>query len=141
MANFSRKNVSEEFQKFHYDEQAFDWLEKAQELGYDPETGIRYIGPNAFQKSKRIPDYFHYFGTVGEAKSFMMSSVESKCFFIFLHSNNKELQAGVKNGDLTTIRALRSESSQWFFEGESLKYLSLEDLIQKEWIDKEFVGV
>ncbi len=39
MTHYGRKDVTEEFEHYHFDNEPQDWLEAAKEKGYDPETG------------------------------------------------------------------------------------------------------
>jgi len=57
--NFHRKNVSEEFEQYHFDDEPHEWLAKAKKLKYDPENGIYYLGPSYFKG--KIPLFFHFF--------------------------------------------------------------------------------
>ncbi len=61
LKNYHKKNVTEEFERYHFDNEPDDWLDRAKSSHYDPETGIYYIGPNPFKNKRRIPPYFHFF--------------------------------------------------------------------------------
>jgi len=61
LQHYARKSVTEEFEHYHYDNEPDEWISKAKELGFDPETGIHFIGSIGNWFKKKIPIWFHVF--------------------------------------------------------------------------------
>jgi len=60
--HYNRKEVTQEFEHYHFDDQPEEWLAAAKEKKFDSETGIAYVCQSCFKaKTTKIPVWFHYF--------------------------------------------------------------------------------
>ena len=57
LRDFSSKDVSQEYQRYHLDELPDEWLLQARTQKFVPNTGIAYLGPskNYFPSKSKIP--------------------------------------------------------------------------------------
>jgi hypothetical protein len=92
LKNYHKKNVTEEYEHYHHDEQPDEWLELAKKKGYDSTTGIYYVCPAFFQK--KIPSYFHFFINENEAKNYLQEKNKNKIFI--LQRNEKSIQDSIQ---------------------------------------------
>lgn len=72
LKEWNRKNVTEQFEQYHYTDTPTEWINEAKLIGVSSE-GIRYVGPIAsfFHSSKRIPEWFIYFQKGEELDEFV----------------------------------------------------------------------
>jgi cytochrome b involved in lipid metabolism len=53
--NFTHKDVTDEFERYHFTDQPEEWMLSAREKGFDPENGIAYVGEIASFFGSKIP--------------------------------------------------------------------------------------
>jgi hypothetical protein len=84
LRQYKNKEVTQEFEHYHFDDQPEEWLEAAKKKKFDPETGLRFIGPSYFKpKSTKIPAWFHFFKTDEDIKKYLQeNSKESDKVFV-----------------------------------------------------------
>eukprot|EP01118_Nematostelium_gracile_P001816 TRINITY_DN1187_c0_g1_i1.p1 TRINITY_DN1187_c0_g1~~TRINITY_DN1187_c0_g1_i1.p1 ORF type:complete len:179 (-),score=47.21 TRINITY_DN1187_c0_g1_i1:22-558(-) len=100
---YNRKNVTEEYEHYHFDDQPDEWLNTAKEKGFDPETGIYFVGPIGKWFKKRIPVWFHFFPNEDVEEAFWTANVEKDKVFIVKTLPKETVTTGatliIKEGD------------------------------------------
>ena len=148
LRSYKNRECTEEFERFHFTNEADEMLINAREEGYDEETKIYYVCPWFFKK--KIPKYFHFLPDDKYGKKYMEDKDNNT--FILRSSNSdikNSLSLTYKNddGEINQLK-IRKTDNIWYtvFEdedGESVdisdKYV--ENVIQKIILNNNYVGI
>ena len=118
--NYKRKEVTVEFERYHFTNEADEMLIKAKEEGYDEETGIYYVCPFFnFSKKNKIPLYFHFLPNDLYGIEFMK---DKKNYTYILRPSNsdkdKALSITYKNSEIHQLKIRMVDNAKWHAEWE-----------------------
>lgn len=144
--NFNRKNVTEEFEHYHFDSEPEDWLEKAKKNKFDPETGIYYVGPSFFKK--RIPAYFHYLVDDEKGEKYMSQQAPKTFIVVFNSPESAILSYNKEDASYNQLELQRNKESSWIVannpniedELKQANAISLEQLVEDIMVKRGYVA-
>ena len=77
LRQYKNKEVTQEFEHYHFDDQPEEWLEAAKTKKFDSDTGLRFVGPSYFKpKTMKIPSWFHFFKTEDDTKKYLQDNTK-----------------------------------------------------------------
>ena len=149
LRTYRNKECTEDFERFHFTNEADEMLINAREEKYDEETKIYYVCPWFFKK--KIPSYFHFLPNDKYGIKYMEDKDDNT--FILRPSNSdleKSLSLTYKNdeGEIYQLKIRKTEDNIWYTifeddEGEAIdvedKYI--ENIVTKIMIDNDYTGV
>lgn len=147
LTSYKNRECTEEFEKYHFTNEADEMLINARNNGYDEETKIYYVCPWFFKK--KIPKYFHFLPNDKYGKKYMENK-ENNTFI--LRSSNSDIKNSLsltyKNEDGIFQLKIRKTDNIWYTafeddEGEPVdisdKYV--ENIIQKIMLKNNYIGI
>ena len=149
LRHYKNKNVTEEFERYHFTDESDEMLIKAKKESFDPETGIYYVCPYFFKK--KIPKYFHFLPDDKYATEFMKDSPQNT--FILRRSNsnvNNSLCITYKNDsdEINQLKIRKIEDTKWYTqweneegEPEDVYCETIEKLVEKVMTDNDFTPI
>jgi len=140
LRHYNQKNVSQEFEHYHFDNEPIEWLISSKEKGFDPKTGIFYVGPCFFDGTKKLPHYFHHF-TEAFATEYLTKSSIDKSFIVIPSKLNPN--SGLKLLYRETASLIQAteliKKDQWFCETSFGN--TLEELLTSTMLNKGYQGI
>jgi len=151
LTNYNRKNVSSEYEHYHFDNEPDEWLDKAKSKIFDDETGIYYVGPIGSWFSKKIPIWFHSFQNEQLEHQFWESqdNTKSKVFIVKCLPRNdvtKGVQLIYRSGEeKKELIELWKRDNKWVcldpFSNVELVDISLEKIVDQLVVKRDYHGV
>jgi len=146
--NYNRKNVSDEYEHYHYDNEPDEWLNSAKSKGFDPETGICYVGEIGSWFKKKIPNWFHFFPNEQAEDSFWQQEKKNKVFIVKTLEKKDVTKGAIaiyldEEGNKKTLE-LKKESLWTTLEPVStteITHATIEGLVDILFIKKGFEGL
>lgn len=130
LQNYKNKNATEEFNRFHFTNEADELLLESKEGGQH--NGIYYVGPS-FWKTK-IPRYYYFFKNPTEDAPVFLLKEENMTFLVTSKTENSLLLFYKEEGKITKTDLLfNKEKNEWSvrFQNEIKTEKNLKDLIAK----------
>lgn len=149
LRHYKNKNVTEEFERYHFTDESDEMLIKAKKESFDPETEIYYVCPFFFKK--KIPKYFHFLPDDKYGIEYMKDKDINT--FILRPSNSNitnSLCITYKNSEneINQLKIRKIESNKWYTlweneEGEpkDIYCKTIEEIIQKIMISNNFISI
>lgn len=119
----------------------------SQRKGFDPKTGLQFVGKNLFTKS--IPNYFHYFQEQQQIDDYFKLNTDDKVFTVSMSLEQPPATHSQcvivtfrdePNKPLETIRILQT-ASFWTTEDQQFSSPTFEKVIKAAIIDKGYNGI
>lgn len=147
LSHYNRKDVTSEYEHFHFDDQPDQWLLTAREKKYDPETGIYFLGKNIFGKA-RLPAYLHFFYDDLKGENYLKSQNKDKIFVVTISNSDirKELTLSFRDekSEIHSVQITQADKDKWAAEpkeGDKITGTSLPDVVEKLTIHKGLEAV
>ena len=118
LRNYHNKNATEEFNRFHFTNDADELLLKSKN---DNTSGIYFVGPSFWKK--KIPNYYHFFSNpVKDAPEFF-SNCKNMTFIITNKSENSLFLFYKKEEKIESLEIIYNEQKkEWSIKYENTLY-------------------
>lgn len=123
LSSYRHKDTTREFDQFHNDNEPHEMLQRARSLGFDPTTGIRYLGRNPFADSRRVPRFFRHAADAADAEALLLSGdAAATCLAYAASADGHAVTVAFKREPAVRhVRLLRDpDSLLWRCEAEEL---------------------
>ena len=134
---YVNKEVTSEFEHYHFDDQPEEWLESAKEKKFDNETGLRFVGPTYFKpKSQKIPAYFHSFMDDPKGEEYMKKKANKDELSFIVVPDSDDPYKGVwitmndQQNQISSVYVSRDSNNQYSYKENSFVG-PLEELVNK----------
>lgn len=143
--SFKMTEASKDFDRHHMTNEPDDILINAKQNGLDEESGIYYVCPYFF-KSKRIPNYFHFYPNDLYCSEYMEDKKDNT--FILRRSNSDTLNSlsltYKLNNNINHLK-IRKIDNKWYTiwenedgEPEDIYTNTIKEMIKKIMIENDF---
>ena len=149
LSTYNYKECTEDFERFHFTNEADDMLINAKENGFDEETGIYYVCPFFFKR--KIPKYFYFLPEDKYGIEFMKDK-ENNTFILRPSNSDKKnslsLTYKTDDSELCQLKIRKTEDDVWYTiwenedgETEDIEDKTIEGVIKKVMLDNDYVGI
>ncbi len=147
--SYKYKECTEDFERFHFTNEADEMLINAKESGFDEETGIYYVCPFFFKR--KIPKYFHFLPEDKYGIEFMKDKNDNT--FILRQSNSDKINSlslTYKNDDseICQLKIRKTEDDIWYTiwenedgETEDIEDKTIDGIIKKVMLDNKYTSI
>lgn len=111
LSAYRHKDTTREFDQFHNDNEPHEMLVRARSLGFDPTTGIRYLGRNPFADTRRVPRFFRHASSAADAEALLSGDAAATYLAYAASADGHAVSVVFKREPMRHVRLLRDADS------------------------------